>query len=145
MNEIENMRLNEVIFGFFKRVVLLSLVVCGCYLSFGGGGVVQAQTRPVYVYDREFARLAEILGALHYLYPLCGEEGQDWRGFMEKLLGAEKPDEARRTQFVAAFNRSYQSFAENYRQCTPPARAAIDMYSQEGAELAHALINRYGN
>jgi len=130
---------------FLKRAVLLLLMACGCYLGFGEGVFLQAQNRTAFVYDKEFVRLAEILGALHYLYPLCGEEEHDWRGFMERLLGAEKPDAARRTQFIAAFNRSYHGFAENYRQCTPPAHTTIDMYSKEGAELARALINRYGN
>ena len=43
-------------------------------------------------YEGEFSRLAEILGALHYLGPLCGEkEKERWRGEMQGLLEAEQP------------------------------------------------------
>ena len=41
-------------------------------------------------FDGDLMRLAEILGALHYLRTLCGtNEGQKWRGEMQALLEAE--------------------------------------------------------
>ncbi len=36
-------------------------------------------------------RLAEVLGSLHYLRNLCGEEGTQWRDQMQKLIEAENP------------------------------------------------------
>src|SRR5262245_20674239 len=43
-------------------------------------------------YDRDLQRLAEILGALHYLRALCNaNEGQKWRNEMQALVYAETP------------------------------------------------------
>ena len=96
-------------------------------------------------FEGQLLRLAEILGSLHYLRNLCGEEGQDWRRQMEALLAAESPDETRRTRFVASFNRGYRSFETNYANCTPSAIAAIDRYMREGEALTRDTAARYGN
>lgn len=96
-------------------------------------------------FEGQLVRLAEILGSLHYLRNLCGEEGQDWRRQMEALLAAENPDETRRTRFVASFNRGYRSFETNYAHCTPSAIAAIDRYMREGEALTRDTAARYGN
>ena len=67
-------------------------------------------------------RLAEILGALHYLRALCGaNEGQKWRDEMQALLDAEAPSGDRRNRLVANFNRGYRGFQQTYRTCTPAA------------------------
>src|SRR5690606_40635871 len=72
-------------------------------------------------FERDLLRLAEILGSLHYLRNLCGEEGQEWRLRMEELIEAEEPDEERRARFIARFNRGYSGFEANYTSCTPSA------------------------
>lgn len=90
-------------------------------------------------------RLAEILGSLHFLRNLCGEEGTEWRGEMEKLLASENPDPERRARFVAHFNRGYRSFETTYGQCTASAREAISRYMREGATLTRDIASRYGN
>lgn len=90
-------------------------------------------------------RLAEILGSLHYLRNLCGENGQDWRGRMQALLEAENPDEARRARFVASFNRGYRGFEGTYTACTPSAIEAINRYMREGEALTRDTASRFGN
>lgn len=97
-------------------------------------------------YDDELRRLAEILGGLHYLRPLCGVqgEGQRWRDEMTALLEAEQPSASRRGQLIASFNRGYAGFANVYRSCTPSARLAVQRHLKEGARLAHEVVVRYG-
>lgn len=97
-------------------------------------------------YDDDLLRLAEILGGLHYLRPLCGASGeaQRWRDEMAALIDTEQPAEARRAKMIAAFNRGYSSFAQVYRLCTPAARAAVERQLEEGSHLAHEIVVRYG-
>jgi uncharacterized protein (TIGR02301 family) len=90
-------------------------------------------------------RLAEVLGSLHYLRNLCGEEGNRWRSEMEKLLTTENPDPNRRARFVASFNRGYRSFDGVYVNCTASATAAIGRYMKEGEALTRDVAARYGN
>ncbi|RUM96400.1 TIGR02301 family protein [Pseudaminobacter arsenicus] len=96
-------------------------------------------------FEGSLMRLAEILGSLHFLRNLCGEEGTQWRGQMEKLIEAEKPDPARRAKFIASFNRGYRSFEGAYAKCTPSATEAIDRYMKEGETLTREVAGRYGN
>lgn len=90
-------------------------------------------------------RLSEILGSLHFLRNLCGEEGNQWRERMEKLLDAEKPDPARRAKLIASFNRGYRSFEGTYTKCTASAAEAIARYMKEGETLTNEVTGRYGN
>jgi uncharacterized protein (TIGR02301 family) len=97
-------------------------------------------------YEGDFSRLAEILGALHYLGPLCGEkEKERWRGEMQGLLEAEQPSADRRDRLVGNFNRGYQSYEQTYRNCTPAADVAIHRFLDEGARLSRDIATRYGN
>jgi uncharacterized protein (TIGR02301 family) len=96
-------------------------------------------------FEDDLLRLAEILGSLHYLRNLCGEEGQDWRRRMEQLIEAEEPDDERRARFIARFNRGYSGFEANYTTCTPSAIEAIERYIQEGEALSRDTASRYGN
>lgn len=97
-------------------------------------------------YDEDLMRLAEILGALHYLRPLCGvpREEQLWRTQMQTLLDTEQPSDTRRGQMIAAFNRGYTSYSQVYRGCTASARLAVDRQLEEGAKLAHDIVVHYG-
>ncbi|MFG1240975.1 TIGR02301 family protein [Xanthobacter versatilis] len=97
-------------------------------------------------YDGDLMRLAEILGALHYLRPLCGvtSEGQRWRTEMQALIDTEQPSDARRAKIISSFNRGYSSYAEVYRTCTPAARVAVERQLDEGSRLAHDIVVRYG-
>lgn len=97
-------------------------------------------------YEGEMARLAEILGALHYLRALCGaNEGQKWRDQMQALLEAEAPAGERRSRMVANFNRGYRGFRQTYRTCTPAAGLAVRRYLEEGAKISREITARYAN
>ena len=97
-------------------------------------------------YDTELQRLAEILGALHYLRAVCGaKEGQKWRNEMQALIDAEAPDGDRRRKIAASFNRGYRGFQQTYRTCTPAADLAIRRYLEEGAKIAREITARYAN
>ena len=96
-------------------------------------------------YEASLLRLAEILGALHYLRPLCGaDEATTWRDEMEALLAAEEPPPERKARLVTEFNRGYSSFATLYRNCTPAAITAIERYVEEGGRLTREIATRYG-
>lgn len=94
-------------------------------------------------YDAELVRLAEVLGSLHYLAGLCGDVGPSWRGEMEDLLDAERPDGPRRARLIDRFNLGYSSFASVYRTCTAAARLALRRYRDEGAGLAREMVDRW--
>lgn len=96
-------------------------------------------------YEQPLLRLAEVLGAVHYLRNLCGIETDVWRTRMQELLATEAPSPSRRQELVASFNHGYRSFAGTYRKCTDQARSAIDGYMEEGARLSRDLAQRYGN
>ena len=96
-------------------------------------------------YDPQLVRLSEILGALHYLRPLCGaNEDTVWRDEMQAFIDAESPDGPRRQAFIDAFNRGYESYRSVYRVCTAGATETIDRYLKEGAQIAHDVTTRYG-
>jgi uncharacterized protein (TIGR02301 family) len=100
-----------------------------------------AQTAP---YDEKVQRLAELIGALHYLRNLCGETGNDWRLSMEDLLAAEKPEGERRKRYIASFNRGYRSFASVHTICTATSMEAISLYMKEGEALSREIVVRFG-
>ncbi|MDF2994910.1 MAG: hypothetical protein K0R27_547 [Xanthobacteraceae bacterium] len=97
-------------------------------------------------YDTDMMHLAEVLGALHYLRPLCGaREANRWRDEMQGLIEAEQPSDARRAQLIGSFNRGYASYAQVYRTCTPSAQLASARYLDEGAKLSRDIATRYGS
>ncbi len=97
-------------------------------------------------YDHDLQRLAEILGALHFLRGICGSnEGQKWRNEAQALIDAEAPAGERRDQMIASFNRGYRAFQQSYRTCTPAADFAVRRYLGEGARIAREITARYAN
>jgi uncharacterized protein (TIGR02301 family) len=101
---------------------------------------------PAAPYDVNLQRLAEILGALHYLRGVCGaNEGQKWRNQMQALVDAEAPSGDRRTRMVASFNRGFRIFQQSYRTCTPAADLVIRRYLDEGSKIAREVTARYAN
>jgi len=96
-----------------------------------------ADSRP---YDGKLLRLAELLGAIHYLRELCGSnEGQFWRDAMQELMKSEGSSAVRRARMTRSFNQGYRSYSRTYNVCTPSARSAIDRFLIEGAGIAEAL------
>jgi uncharacterized protein (TIGR02301 family) len=98
------------------------------------------------LFETELERLSEILGALHYLRPLCGvNEGPKWRNEMRALLDAEAQTPERRTKLMASFNRGYTGFQQTYRSCTEAADLAIRRYLDEGTKISREITARYTN
>jgi uncharacterized protein (TIGR02301 family) len=123
-----------------KLLTIASILLC---LAAPARALESGSTAP---YDNELQRLAEILGALHYLRAVCGaNEGQKWRNEMQALLDAEAPDGDRRRKIAASFNRGYRGFQQTYRTCTPAADLAIRRYLEEGAKIAREITARYAN
>jgi uncharacterized protein (TIGR02301 family) len=97
-------------------------------------------------FDTSLQRLAEILGALHYLRGICGaNEGLKWRNEMQALIDAEAPGGDRRARMIASFNRGYRGFQQTYRTCTPAADLVIRRYLEEGSKIARDMTARYAN
>jgi uncharacterized protein (TIGR02301 family) len=96
-------------------------------------------------YDPKLLRLAEILGAVHYLRELCGaDEGQLWREQMTNILKYEGSTAVRRAKLVNSFNDGYRGYRRTYRSCTSSATLAISRFSIEGAQIAAALAKPSG-
>jgi len=105
-----------------------------------------AQSETPAPFDGELERLAEVMGALHYLRAICGaNEGQKWRSELQTLIDAEAPSGDRRRKIVAGFNRGFRGFQQTYRTCTPAADLAIRRYLDEGAKIAREITARYAN
>ena len=97
-------------------------------------------------FDGSLQRLAEILGALHYLRGICGaNEGQKWRNEMQSLVDAEAPQGERRARMIASFNRGYRGYQQTYRNCTPAADLVIRRYLEEGSKIIRDVTARYAN
>jgi uncharacterized protein (TIGR02301 family) len=91
-------------------------------------------------YDSKLMRLAEILGAVHYLRELCGaQEGQIWRDQMKEILRNEGTTAVRRAKLVNSFNDGYRGYRRTYRSCTQSATLATTRFSAEGATIAASL------
>jgi uncharacterized protein (TIGR02301 family) len=91
-------------------------------------------------YDNKLMRLAEILGAVHYLRELCGaNEGQLWRDQMKEILKNEGTTAVRRAKLVNSFNDGYRGYRRTYRSCTRSATLATARFSTEGAQIAASL------
>jgi uncharacterized protein (TIGR02301 family) len=97
-------------------------------------------------YEAELIQLSEILGALHYLRPLCGgaEQGK-WRTEMQTLIDSAALPADKRAQLVTSFNRGYTTYEQTHRACTPAARVAIQRFLDEGSRLSRDIALRYGN
>jgi len=94
-------------------------------------------------YDDKLMRLAEILGAVHYLRELCSaNEGQLWRDKMKELLDAEGGTAIRRARLTRSFNQGYRSYRRTYVTCTPTAQSSIERFLAEGIQIGEGLVNR---
>jgi uncharacterized protein (TIGR02301 family) len=134
---------NKRISGVMKRAPYLLLTF---FLLGGAPSLAQAPAPNRAAYEAELIQLSEILGALHYLRPLCGgaEQGQ-WRTEMQALIDAAALPADRRTLLVTSFNRGYTAYEQTYRTCTPAARVAVQRFLDEGSRLSRDIALRYGN
>lgn len=142
--------------SFFKCTALFAMLMfCSTSASFAQTRTVPPKTPAASTekgqtpltdppYQSRLERLSEILGALHYLRPLCvASEKQTWRELMLQLLDAENPSPERRDRMIAAFNLAYRGFSENYRHCTATAKLAGKRYREEGIRLTRDLTSRF--
>ena len=133
------MRLRPAIAGRTARVAL----VVGFALVLGGNGLhaqvpPAGETKP---YDDRLLRISEVLGAVHFLRELCGNnDGMLWRDRMQELINAEGASPTRRLKLTRAFNTGYRSYSRTYATCTPSAQTAIARFLAEGSEIAENLV-----
>lgn len=96
-------------------------------------------------YNNEMLRLAEIVGALHYLRELCGaNEKLLWRDQMANIIANEDPKAERKAELIGRFNRGFRTYQEIYRECTPTAIEAVNLYLRQGTKLAGEIPGRFG-
>jgi uncharacterized protein (TIGR02301 family) len=119
------------------RIALISAIAAALALP----GAARAQdAKP---YDDQLMRLAEILGAVHYLRELCSaNDGQLWRDHMQTLINAETPSVQRKARIARSFNQGYRSYSRTYTTCTPSAQTAIGRFMSEGAEISDNLADK---
>ena len=94
-------------------------------------------------YQRQMERLAEIMGSLYFLQPLCQPGVEDWRAQMDQLITLDQPDDDRRQRLAGAFNAGYTNYARLYRQCTVSANEALTRLLVEAEEVARDIHSRY--
>lgn len=96
-------------------------------------------------YEAKLERLAEVLGSLHFLRRLCGEQSTVWRDSMGELIANEAPTVERKARLTANFNHGYRSFDGVYMRCTASAADALNKFMSEGEALTLDISTRYGN
>lgn len=126
--------------GRAVHAVLALAVALGVLAGAAAPGLAEAERRP---YDEKLLRLAEILGAVHYLRSLCNSgEGQGWRERMTALLEAEGSSAARRALLTQSFNRGFRTYSRSYRTCTATAETANKRFIAEAAEITAGLLKQ---
>lgn len=101
-------------------------------------GFAQSDAKP---YDEKLSRLAEILGAVHYLRELCGSnDGQMWRDRMREIIDGEGSSASRRAKLTKSFNNGYRGYSRTYQTCSPTAQTAINRFMNEGVQISEALV-----
>ena len=120
-------------------------LVLACLMAANGPASVQVMANPlakdVKPYDDRLMRLAEILGAIHFLRELCGSnEGQYWRERMEELIRAEGSSALRQARMTRGFNQGYRNYARTYSTCTPTAQTTITRFMAEGVQISDGLV-----
>lgn len=125
-----------------RRAFLCGLALLAVWsLACAPATVHAAEGKP---YDDKLMRLAEILGAVHYLRELCGaNEGQFWRERMRELMDAEGSSALRRARLTRSFNQGYRSYSRTYNTCSPSAQTAVTRFMSEGAQLSDGLLKSF--
>jgi uncharacterized protein (TIGR02301 family) len=119
------------------RALIASLIAAIGLLSAGPAAAIDPP------YQRQMERLAEIMGSLYFLQPLCETGSEDWRAQMAELIALDQPEEDRRQRLAGAFNAGYRAYARFHRTCTPAAREAFLRLAAEAAGLAREIQTRF--
>jgi uncharacterized protein (TIGR02301 family) len=110
-------------------------------MAAAGAGSALAAAGDAKPYDDKLMRLAEILGAVHYLRELCSaNDGQLWRDRMKELLDTEGGTAIRRARLTRSFNQGYRSYRRTYSTCTPTAQSSVERFLAEGIQLSDGLV-----
>jgi uncharacterized protein (TIGR02301 family) len=96
-------------------------------------------------YQQEMERLAEVMGSLYFLDPLCEGSDTDWRAQMQDLIVADEPDEDRRERLAGAFNSGYAAYSRFYRSCTSSAHEALGRLLEEAQQTARDIHAHYAD
>ena len=94
-------------------------------------------------YEPQMERLAEVLGSLYFLNPLCKPGATDWRAQMAELVRLDQPDDDRQQRLYGAFNQGYQAYSRLYRTCTPSATEALGRLLLEAETTARDIHTHY--
>ena len=94
-------------------------------------------------YEPQMERLAEILGSLYFLNPLCKPGGTDWRSQLTDLVRLDQPDDARQQRLYGAFNNGFNAYSRLYRTCTSSASEALSRLLIEAEATARDIHARY--
>ncbi|MEQ1768804.1 MAG: TIGR02301 family protein [Devosia sp.] len=128
----------DTISGLEKRMRLLKLFVLVLVLAF---------PRPVLAvdppYQAEMERLAEIMGSLYFLAPLCRPGSDDWRGELAELVRLDQPDEDRQQRLYGAFNSGFAAYSRLYKSCTDSAAEALNRLLTEAETTARDIHARF--
>jgi uncharacterized protein (TIGR02301 family) len=125
----------QCVFRMLAAACLAALAVVGT------GAPARPASPDAKPYDEKLLRVAELLGAVHYLRELCGaNDGQLWRDRMKELMDAEGSSALRRAKLTRSFNQGYRSYSRTYKECTPSAQTAIARFLAEAAQIADALV-----
>jgi uncharacterized protein (TIGR02301 family) len=96
-------------------------------------------------YQGDMERLAEVMGSLYFLQPLCNDTEEDWRQHMAELIELDLPDPDRRERLAGSFNAGYENYSRLYRSCTLSAREAMTRLLTEAAATARDIHSRYAD
>ena len=127
--------------GWRKPGLLLVAIVLSTSLLPAPLHAQDADTKP---YDDKLTRLAEVLGAVHFLRELCGSnDGQVWRDRMREILDGEGYTDLRRAKLTRSFNSGYRSYSRTYNTCSSSAQTAINRFLTEGTQLSEGLVKSF--
>lgn len=94
-------------------------------------------------YEAQMEKLAQMLGSLYFLNPLCRQGATDWRQEMADLVRLDQADDDRQQRLYGAFNAGYAAYARLYRTCTPSAEDALARLLIEAEANARDIHTHY--
>ncbi|MHA6289293.1 TIGR02301 family protein [Maricaulis sp. CAU 1757] len=130
------------------RHLVFSLALAG--LAAGAAPAQKPGLDPVGFNDevdrgRTLPYLAHTLGELHYLAYACeGEQAQQWRNRMVRLLDMEAPSDGRlRARMVDSFNAGYRAQQRYRTRCGAEADAERRALGLRGRDLSEMMRSAY--